>query len=181
MQLMSTNRAHAFPYYQSVLLSSDLTELDEEILVAIGVYQPITARHIASQLALKHKISYSRKDINSRLFKTLSKYLVQDEYFRWSLRYEDTEYPGREEDPEKDNYSEDQDAVNLDSTTKVKYFNGKILKIKFTKINSSKSTGPQADIFYIYYKSPLALALLTKKVGNNCVFHGGFCEILEVD
>jgi hypothetical protein len=180
MQAMS-NRAQAFPYYQSVLLGSDLTELDEEILVVIGVYQPLTARHIASQLALKHKIFYSRKDINSRLFKSLSKYLIQVEYFRWALRYEDTEYPGREEDPEKDHYSVDQDAVNLDSTTKIKYFNGKILKIKFTKVNSSKSTGPQADIFYMYYKSPLAQALLTMKAGDLCFLRGGFCEVLEVD
>src|SRR3954449_13032232 len=102
---MSTNRANVFPYYQSVLLNSDLTELDEEILVIIGVYQPITARHIASQLALKHKLSFSRKDVNSRLFKTLCKYLIQDEYFRWSLRYEGIEYTGREEDPEKEQYT----------------------------------------------------------------------------
>jgi len=170
-----------FPYYQSVLLSSDLTELDEEILVIIGVYQPITARHIASQLALKRKLSYTRKDINSRLFKILSNYLIQDEYFRWSLRYEDMEYPGLEEYPENEQYTEASDVVNLDSTTKIKYFNGKELKVKFTKINSSKSSGPQADIFYIYYKSPLAMALLTSKVGDICFFRGGRCEVLEID
>ena len=169
-----------FPYYQTILLSSDLTELDEEILVAIGVYQPIMAKHIASQLSIKHKSTYSRKDINSRLFKTLSSYLIQDEYFRWSLRYEDMEYTDQKEDPEEGQYLEDDDAVNLDSTVKIMDFNGKELKIKFTKVGGSHSNGPQAGITYLYYKSPLALALQTKKVGDICFLPGGQYEVLEV-
>ncbi|HEY5826218.1 MAG TPA: hypothetical protein VIT44_17730 [Cyclobacteriaceae bacterium] len=176
-----SNRAHAYPYYQSALLSSDLTELDEEILAIISVYQPISAKHIASQLSVKHKFPYSRRDVNSRLFKTLSTYLTQDDYFRWSLQLEGLLYPDQEEDPEKEHYTEDLNVVNLDSTTKIKYFNGKVLKIKFTKVNSSKSNGPQVDIFYIYYKSPLAQALLTKKAGDICFFLGGRCEVLEID
>jgi hypothetical protein len=194
MQL-NTNIAQAYPYYQTVLLSSALTELDEEILVTIGVYQPIMTKHIAAQLASKNKLSYSRKDINSRLFKTLSNYLVQDEYFRWSLRYEHVEYPSQEEDPEKGQYIDDDEVANLDSTikikysntkikfpnTKVKYSNGKKLTIKFKKVNSSKSNGPLAGITYIYYKSPLALALLKKKAGDVCYLPGGLCEVLEVD
>ena len=180
MQLNSTI-AHAFPYYQTVFLSSALTELEEEILLTIGVYQPIAARHIVSQLALKHKFLYSRRDINSRLYKTLSKYLIQDEYFRWSLRYEGSEYSSQQEDPEKGQYTEDDDVVNLDSTTKIKYSDGKELTVKFKKAISSKSNGPQADVTYLYYKSPLALALLTKKAGDVCHLAGGICEVLEVD
>ncbi|HEY5826217.1 MAG TPA: hypothetical protein VIT44_17725 [Cyclobacteriaceae bacterium] len=174
--------AQAFPYYQTVLLSSALTELDEEILVTIGVYQPISTRHIALQLSTKNKSIYSRRDINSRLYKILSKYLTQDEYFRWSLRYEGMMYPDQGEDPEKAQYYiEGRGVVNLDSITKIKYFNGKELKIKFTKVDSPKSNGPEADITYLYHKSPLAVALLTKKVGD--VFHlaGGLCEVVEVD
>jgi hypothetical protein len=181
MQLNS-NTAHAFPYYQTVSFGSDLTEYDEEILEVITEHlpKPIMAKRIASRLSIKNKSTYSRRDINRRLFKTLSKYVTQDEYFRWSLRYRGLEYPPQE-DPEKEQYVEDDDVVNLDSTTKIKYFNGKELKIKFTKINSSRSNGPQADITYVYYKLPLAQALLTKRAGDVCYFPGGQCEVLEFD
>jgi hypothetical protein len=180
MQLNSI-MAQAFPYYQPVQLSSVLTELDEEILVIIGVYQPITARHIASQLSVKHKSIYSRREINSRLFTTLSNYLTQDEYFRWSLRLVGLAYPDQEEDPEKDQYINDWNVVNLDSTTKIKYSNGKKLKVKFTKVSNPKLNGPLPDVTYVYYKSPLAWALLTKKEGDVCFLPGGECKVLEID
>ena len=176
-----SNNANVYPYYQSVLLRPDLTELDEEILMIVSVYQPITARYIALQLFAKYKFTYTRRNINNRLYKTLSKYVTQDEYFRWSLRYDGTAYRDQEEDPELGQYTEDLDVVNLDSTVKIKYVSERELKIKFTKIISSKSAGPQPDIFYIYYKSPLALALRNKKKGDVCTFHGGRCEILEID
>ena len=180
MQLNS-NIARKFPYYQTGLLSSALPQLDEDILLIIGMHQPVMAKHIAAQLSIKHKHTYSRRDINSRLFKSLTNFLIQDEYFRWSLRYEGTEHPGQEEDPEKENYIEDWDAVNLDSTTRIKYSNGEELTIKFTKLPNLKSNGPQADVTYVYYKSPLAYAILTKKIGDICYLPGGQCKVLKIN
>ena len=182
MQLAS-NTAHAFPYYQTVLLGSDLTEYDQQILEIITEYlpRPITAKRIASLLSARHKFTYSRRDINRRLFRALSNYVIQDEYFRWSLRYDGIEYPFQQEDPEKEQYVEDDDVVNLDSTVKIMYSDRKELKIKFTKLNSSRSNGPQADITYVYYRLPLAQALLTKKANDVFYFSGLRCEVLEVD
>jgi transcription elongation GreA/GreB family factor len=97
------------------------------------------------------------------------------------LRYEGSEYSSQEEDPEARQYVEDEDVVNLDSTTKIKYSNGKELTVKFKKVFSSKSNGPQDGVTYIYYKSPLALALLTKKVGDVCPLAAGACEVLEIE
>jgi len=178
MQLNS-NIVHTFPY-QSVSLSSALTELDKEILLILALHQPIMAKHIASQLSINRKSTYSRRDINSRLFKGLSIYVIQDAYFRWSLRHDEV-YIGQEEDPEMGQYIEDSNVVTLDSTIRIKDYNGKELMIKFTKDASSKSNGPQADITYTYFKSPLALALMTKKAGDVCYVPGGQCVILEID
>src|SRR6188768_1777901 len=99
MQTISriANAGNAFPYYgviKEVKLDSVLTEFDEEILEVISVYQPIMTKHIASQLALNYKFTYSIKEINSRLVEALSKYLTHDEFFRWSLRYEGMGSPG---------------------------------------------------------------------------------------
>ena len=85
---------HTFPHYRAtkeVELDSDLTEFDEEILEIISVHQPIMAKYIASQLALTHRFTYSISEIESRLFKALSNYVIQDKYFRWLLRYEGME------------------------------------------------------------------------------------------
>jgi len=179
MQLAS-NIAHVSPYYSTVVLGSALTELDDDILEIISVHQPIMTRHIASLLSGRHQSYYSRRDINSRLFKTLSNHLIQDDYFRWSLRHGGMEYLGQEEDPEKGQYTEDKNAVNLDSTVKIKYSNGKESMISFTKASGSISNNP-TDISYVYYKSPGALALLTKKVGDICHLPFGQCEVLEID
>jgi len=148
------------------------------ILDIVSQEQPVRARYIADILKSKYKIDISRTDVNSRLYGALGRDVIRNEFFQWSIWKGETSKPPRYVRPEE---HDDQDAINLDSTVKVRYPNGQEVLVGFSLYESLRFAPQKNDITYIYCKSPIARALLGKKAGLAGSVRGFSFQILQVD
>ena len=153
-------------------------DFNKIILDIISQEQPVKAGYIAGILKSKYKIDSTRTDINSKLYGPLGHDVIRNEFFQWSLWKDESSHPPRYVQPEE---FDEQDAINLDSTVKVRYPNGQEILIGFSLYETLRFTPQRSDITYIYCKSPIARALLGKKTGLTASVRGFTFTILQVD